>query len=227
VTTVVPIALDRVTYPGGHPLASGRGLVNVFLVVHRDGPILVDTGVGRGHSLIDRAYRPERGDLAAALAGHGLATGDVRHVVNTHLHFDHAGRNLEFTASAFHVQRVELDGAGAEGYTVRDWLGLGTLHYRPVEGEATIAPGVSVLPTPGHTLGHQSVLVETDEGLVVIAGQAAGSPAEFAEVVRSGVPPRTDPPDYPEAYVRSLGTIASREPVRVYFSHHAEPWGAA
>ncbi len=226
-TSVVPITLDFVSYPAGHPLAGGRGVVNVFLIVHPDGPILVDTGVGGGSRFIDRAYAPVRGDLEAVLAGHGVRVAAIRTVVHTHLHFDHIGRNREFPEATIYAQRTEIEAAAEAGYTVDAWLGLDSLTYRALDGEAEIARGVTVIPTPGHTAGHQSVLVETGEGLVAIAGQAAGSAAEFAEVLRTGRPPATDPPEHAEAYVASIARLAGWRPGRVYFSHHEGSWAPA
>ncbi len=199
-------------------------MVNVFLIEHPRGPILVDTGVGEGSRFIDRAYAPVRGDLKAALARHGVEVAEIGTVILTHLHFDHIGRNGEFPGATFFAQRAEIEAAAVPAYTVSEWLGLETLSYVAVDGEAEVARGVTLIPTPGHTLGHQSVLVETDHGLEAIAGQAASSPGEFAEVLRTGRLPGIDPPDWPEAYVASILRLAAPRPARVYFSHHEGAW---
>jgi L-ascorbate metabolism protein UlaG (beta-lactamase superfamily) len=92
-------------------------------------------------------------------------------VVNTHLHFDHCGGNRLFPGVPIHVQRRELADARTEdNYTVREWVDFPGATYVEHDGDAEILPGVSLLPAPGHTSGHQIVVVETDEGPVVLGG---------------------------------------------------------
>jgi hypothetical protein len=69
------------------------------------------------------------------------------------------------------VQRRELADARTEdNYTVREWVDFPGATYVEHDGEAEILPGVRLLPAPGHTAGHQIVVVETDEGPVVLGG---------------------------------------------------------
>ena len=99
-----------------------------------------------------------------------LIPRDVVCVINTHLHFDHCGGNRVFAGTPIHVQRAEREAARADGYTVPAWVEFEGATYVEHDGEAEILAGVRVLPTPGHSPGHQSVLVDTDDGLVVLAG---------------------------------------------------------
>ena len=94
-------------------------------------------------------------------------------VVNTHLHFDHCGGNRLFPGVPIHVQRRELAEARGDNYTVREWVDFPGAMYIEHDGEAEILPGVRLLPAPGHTAGHQIVVVETDEGPVVLGGDVA------------------------------------------------------
>lgn len=64
--------------------------------------------------------------------------------------------------------------------------GLPGAQYRLLDGETKILPGVRLLPTPGHTPGHQSLLVETAMGLAILAGQAVYAAAEFAAIRTTG-----------------------------------------
>src|SRR5919201_1821893 len=104
---------------------------------------------------------------------------DVVCVINTHLHFDHCGGNRLFAGTPTHVQRVEREAAREPDYTIPEWVEFDGATYVEHDGEAEIVPGVRVLPTPGHTPGHQSVLVDTDDGLVVVAGDVAYRWDEF------------------------------------------------
>jgi N-acyl homoserine lactone hydrolase len=179
--------------------------VYVHVIDHPEGRILVDTGLTALHPLVedmDPRLRP--------VSDWDLDPATVDIVVNTHLHFDHAGGNHLFAGKPIHVQRIELeDGRHAEDYTIREWVdpeGV-ELQYVPVDGEATLLPGVRLLPAPGHTRGSQIVVVETDEGVVVIAGDSAVWGAELDD-------PQTDG----QRLIRSL------EPREVWMSHAAEPW---
>jgi len=101
-------------------------------------------------------------------------------VVNTHLHFDHCGGNRLFPGVPIHVQRQELaDARTQEGYTIREWVDFPGATYVEHDGEAEILPGVRLVPAPGHSAGHQIVVVETDEGPVVLGGDVGYS---FAEI---------------------------------------------
>ncbi len=79
------------------------------------------------------------------------------------------------------MQRLEREAARAEDYTVHEWVEFEGAEYVELDGARELAPGVRVLPTPGHTPGHQSVLVDTEDGLAVVAGDVAYSWAEFDE----------------------------------------------
>jgi glyoxylase-like metal-dependent hydrolase (beta-lactamase superfamily II) len=80
--------------------------VHAWLVRHPDGLILVDTGIGTGHPLIDEWYRPRVTPLADALDGAGADVRDVEAVILSHLHFDHCGQHAA-VAAPVHVQATE------------------------------------------------------------------------------------------------------------------------
>jgi len=88
-----------------------------YLIDHRDGLLLVDTGMG-SHPEVDVHYQPKRYPLREALAGAGAKPEDIRIVVNCHLHFDHCGGNPSLTRRPIFTQRIELEAAQAnDGYT--------------------------------------------------------------------------------------------------------------
>src|SRR5689334_9963591 len=92
-------------------------------------------------------------------------------VINTHLHFDHCGGNHLFAGVPIHVQARELaDARSEDDYTIREWVEFEGASYVEHDGEIEVLPGIRLVPTPGHTTGHQSVLVE---GVAVIGGDVA------------------------------------------------------
>ena len=177
---VVPLHLADVTYPASHPLAGQDGPVLAFAIRHPDGTVLVDTGIGQGNEWIEANYRPRSRDVREALVGAKLDPDNVRAIVNSHLHWDHCGQNRAFPGVPTYVQQSELDLALREGHTIVEWVDFPDARYEAVEGDRDIVEGVSVLATPGHTPGHQSVTVRTGDGLVLIVGQAAQDARSFA-----------------------------------------------
>jgi N-acyl homoserine lactone hydrolase len=183
--------------------------VPAFLVEHPGtGPILVDTGLHptcvsdvtgnmgpAGRILYEIRMAPEQA-LRAQLAAHGLRPEDVRVVIMTHLHADHASAVSEFSAATFVVDRREwaaaADGRALGGYHRRqfdhafDWR---TLDYdgESVESFAGFAQSldlfgdgsVRVVSTPGHTRGHQSVVLKTRRREVLVIGDAAYTEREL------------------------------------------------
>ena len=107
-------------------------------------------------------------------------------------------------------------------YTVADWIDVPGLSYEVLEGEAKVAPGLRLIPTPGHTAGHQSLVVDASDGNVVLAGQAVQSQAEWEGATGpsvSGASAARDP-----RYPRSVDRLRSLDPVRVHFAHDPAVW---
>ena len=143
---------------------------------HPHGLVLVDTGMIDTTPELDEEWQPTPHPLPDDLVRR------VAVVVNTHLHFDHCGGNRLFPAVPIHVQRRELADARTEDdYTVRAWVDFPGATYVEHDGEAEILSGVRLVPAPGHSAGHQIVVVETDEGPVVLGGDVGYS---FQELER-------------------------------------------
>jgi N-acyl homoserine lactone hydrolase len=162
------------------------------------GTILVDTGMVDSTPSLDADWRP-------VLRPWPLDEEPVA-VINTHLHFDHCGGNRRLAGVPTFVQRVELEAAVEPNYLV-DWVHFPGESYVELDGDAALFEGVSVLFTPGHSPGHQSVVVECDEGLVVLGGDVTYSMQELID----GATP-------------SIRRIHELSPAKVYLAHHREPW---
>jgi N-acyl homoserine lactone hydrolase len=151
-------------------LAEGERMpVYVHVIDHPDAHVLVDTGMTELHPAVadlDRRLVP-LSEQASDLAGIDI-------VVNTHLHYDHCGGNRLFGGGPIHVQARELaDARSLDDYTIREWVDFDGATYVEHEGEVELLPGIRLLSTPGHTDGHQSVLVETGGRPVVVGGDVA------------------------------------------------------
>lgn len=150
--------------------------------------ILVDTGVKSA----DSAYMREHGrtvgppgggpePLVDGLAAHGVAPADVDTVVLTHLHHDHSSNNDLFENAEFFVQSTELSAARspppifADAYPRDNVDALERMDLTAIDGEHAVRPGLDLVPTPGHTIGSQSVVVETAGGPHVLMADLAYS----------------------------------------------------
>lgn len=152
-----------------------------LLIEHDAGLVLVDTGAGNKESAkftdiygLENAGAGGRTALEDALAGLGHRPEDVAWVINTHLHFDHAGGNTwrdaggalrpAFPRARYVVQRGELEFARLRNERIQaSYLphNFEPIDFLAVHGEAEPLPGIRCLPTPGHVPGHQSILVES------------------------------------------------------------------
>jgi glyoxylase-like metal-dependent hydrolase (beta-lactamase superfamily II) len=190
-----------------------------WVVRHPDGPIVVDTGVGIGNAAIDGWYQPRVTPLVDALAGVGVDPRDVAAVVLSHLHFDHCGQQAAL-ACPVHVQATEHEAARAQDYTVPEWADIPAERLRLVDGDADLAPGVRIAATPGHTPGHQSVVVEGGGRRVVLAGQCVYRSAEL----REGSPSTANMhgADWVEAGRTSVRRLLALGPATAQVSHDAE-----
>ena len=157
-----------------------------LLIEHESGLVLIDTGAGNKES--DKFYDiygvENRGasgatQLEDGLRGLGVTPKDVSLVINSHLHFDHAGGNttrdasgktsLTFPKARYVVQKGEYKFAThtnertAASYFPHNFVPIQESgRFDLVSGEAKIVAGISVMPTPGHVPHHQGIRLESD-----------------------------------------------------------------
>jgi glyoxylase-like metal-dependent hydrolase (beta-lactamase superfamily II) len=141
-----------------------------LLVESEDLRILVDTGIGELPEKIVKYFKPDRSmTIEKSLRKVGLSPEDITTVVNTHLHVDHCGNNHLFKGARFVVQETEHAYAKnphrfQKGAYVKSLFD--TSRFRTVNGTHQLTEDVTLIPTPGHTPGHQSVLVEGEKRYV-------------------------------------------------------------
>ncbi|MDH6141535.1 MULTISPECIES: N-acyl homoserine lactonase family protein [Kitasatospora] len=195
-----------------------------YLVRRAEGLVLFDTGMGAADTETEAHYRPRRRPLEAALAGAGVEVADIDVVVNCHLHFDHCGGNPLLGGKPILVQRGELAEARRGEYTFEELVDFPGVVYEELGGEAEVWPGVWVIPTPGHTAGHQSLVVRQADGTVLLAGQAHDFASEFASAQlarRAALEGVAQPlPNYR----RWVDRLMEFDPRRVLFAHDCSVW---
>ena len=158
-----------------------------LLIEHSDGLVLIDTGAGnKDDQKFKDIYGLENdGDPGPTVLEDGIREAghdpkDVKWVINTHLHFDHAGGNtmkkpdgsvaLAFPGATYVVQKGEFDFAATPNERIRasyladNYMPVASAgRFRFVIGEVEVLPGIFAMPTPGHTPHHQSIVLR-DEG---------------------------------------------------------------
>jgi glyoxylase-like metal-dependent hydrolase (beta-lactamase superfamily II) len=156
-----------------------------LLIEHPSGLVLIDTGAGNKESEkfkdiygLENVGAEGATMLEDGLKQIGVAPSDIALVINTHLHFDHAGGNtrarpdgsleISFPNATYIVKRGEFDYAThtnertAASYFERNYVPLEAADkIEFVSREKEIVKGIKVIPTPGHTPFHQSVLIES------------------------------------------------------------------
>lgn len=181
---------------GGDPHNSSMDMdYFVWMIVGDERKFIVDLG------FTEETARTRRRNFLRcpiqALASLGADPAEVRDVIITHLHYDHAGNFHRFPNARFHLQEKEMSyatgrhmrpGRLAHGYNVEDVVGMVRLNFAGrldlYSGDRELAPGVSVHHVGGHTMGIQCVRVFTERGWIVLASDVS----HYYENLASGRP---------------------------------------
>lgn len=220
---------ERAAFPWAfHGTEAWAWHVHAFVVETPDAVVLIDTGTGSFGP-----YRPWAEADPDAWAS--LDVGDVRHVVLTHLHADHAGGVEEsalvprFANAAYHLHPSDLrhfESTHPDAYVaIRPAQRLEELGVlRTQDANHDVAPGIRVIHSPGHTPGHRAVLVRDGGEGLLLTGDLLHQPTHVAN------------PTWPSSHDEdALLGVASRRLLlwraythgwRVGVSHFAQPFGA-
>ena len=209
-----------------------------FLIRHERGTVLFDTGVDcRAHldpvarlgKRISSAFALRAApheNVSDQLASVGLKCDDVTHVINSHFHFDHCGCNTLFPRATFIVQRAEMDMARSpeSPYDAAYWDH--PFDYRLVHGAHDVfGDGTLVLlPTPGHTAGHQSLRVRAAPGVdLVLAADACYTAEHLAREILPPVRATWNAQTMIETYGQ-LRSLQEHHGCRLVFGHDPHQW---
>ena len=188
--TVTPLCCGSMTFDKSVLVAGHTGVEieapSIVYLIEAEETVLVDTSFGDPDLMEERhpgfgCHRDPDQELDAVLASEGYDPGDVDTVVLSHLDWDHcynpdrfeearilaSRRELEYAIAPYpmHANRYEAKSLGRQP----PWLAV---DVTPIEGETRICEGVTAFPTPGHTVGHQSLAVDTGDGTTVVAVDA-------------------------------------------------------
>jgi N-acyl homoserine lactone hydrolase len=210
----------------GHTLEMVSGC---YLVQMSDGKnILIDSGLPADYTRPPGMPPAEQEKhVLEYLADLGLRPEDIDILICTHFDVDHAGYHDAFAQAEFIVQRkhYELARGGHPRFALaRAHWDHPALHYRLVDGDTEILPGLTLLETSGHAFGHQSVLVRLPQiGPVLLAIDAVIMQRLFTPDRKKW--PLDDDEDQLRASTRKLLGLVEREHVGlVIFGHDGQQW---
>ncbi|OYV72768.1 MAG: hypothetical protein B7Z72_04045 [Gemmatimonadetes bacterium 21-71-4] len=218
-----------------------------LLVEHERGLVLIDNGLGNKESAkfheiygVENAGAGGRTWLEDALAQLKVPASDITMMIDSHLHFDHAGGNtyvdadgqirLSFPRARYVVQRAEYQwathtnertAASYFGHNFAPVMEAGRLEL--VQGEVEILPGVHLMPTPGHTPGHQSVRLTSGGETAIFLSDLVPTAAHLPLPWIMGYD--VEPLVTLESKRRLLKTAADQRWLLVFVHDAANAWG--
>ena len=223
---VIALPTGEFTFPVDGDYYPGQsGVVVAYAIRHANGVFLFDTGFAPAGPELEPFYgnwniKPR--NIDEVLADAGLDRTEISAIANCHLHLDHSGQNAAFPGIPIHVQRAEWSAAHAEDYTYLPSIDFPGATYVELDGETELTPGMRLLPTPGHSPGHQSLVIDSPDGVLLLAGQAVYTRGEWAGAAdaREGLSPAPDK----VAYRQSVERLRALNPRRVLFGHDRRGW---
>jgi glyoxylase-like metal-dependent hydrolase (beta-lactamase superfamily II) len=161
----------------------GTVIAPCFVIRHPKGTLLWDTGLGDKIGEVKGGMDPAPGihvqvdtTLADQLKAIGLAAADITYVAFSHFHFDHTGNANAFAASTWIVNKAELawaSGSGSPAVAPDSFSAVKTAKTQMIDGDHDVFGDgtVRILKAPGHTPGHQALMLKLKKsGTVILSG---------------------------------------------------------
>ncbi|UCC33746.1 MAG: N-acyl homoserine lactonase family protein [Candidatus Bathyarchaeota archaeon] len=194
-----------------------------LLIITDEKRVLIDTGIGElpeKYMKFHIVKRTPEETLKTQLQRYNLEPEDIDVIINTHLHFDHCGNNKDFANALFYVQADELryahnpDRFQKSGY-LQESFDV-EVKYIPIQGSHRVTENINILPTPGHSIGHQSVVIRKGGKNIVYCGDAAPIRENIERRNIPGVLYRSD------LALRSIDRLRKIENAEYIFAHERE-----
>lgn len=222
--------LDQANIGGGaHPSA-----VNAFLIDIDDRRILVDTGTAS-------LFGPTLGQLPLVMAALGVDPASIDTVIFTHMHGDHIGGTVAdggnpFTNATLHVASADVDFWTSEDIQAQapeafksafdlaraSLASFGDRVETFGTGEETLAPGLTTMPLPGHTVGHTGLMLENDGDALLIVADLMHVPAVQLAMPAVTIGFDTDQDQARETRLKTMDMVAT-DGLMIGGSHIALP----
>ena len=241
--TVVPLCLGWMSNDAGVLVSGADGVMRYpipgYAIVHERGTVIFDTGL---HDTLMTSSE-ELGFLAdvftvelshedlieTRLAAAGIETAQVTHLVNSHLHFDHCGRNGPLAHATTLLQTDEWEAAHDPRPSTYIGVPLDEVeagHIELLDGAHDVFGDGTVVcvPTPGHTAGHQSLLVKESTASGAESALLVGDACYLRTMLTDGILP---PFAYDSKQQRQSYDILSTyeaDGARLIFSHDVDHW---
>lgn len=235
------LTCGHVTIPTAMLLANREGFTRVpitsYLIEHPRGRAVFDTGlnlktlhqpavyVGDLLAALHEFHYSAGEDVGSRLTGVDVDPASVDYVINSHLHFDHCGGNELLPNATVVVQRLELEAARQDEGQLRGYVTADFETGQPwqlIDGEHDLFGdgSVTLIPTHGHTPGHQSVRVRTNTGEFVLCGDACYLKETLDTMTLPGV--ITDP----DGFTRSLDLFRDLQSrgATIMYGHDLDFW---
>lgn len=188
-----------------------------------DPQALARTGSAEPPTLVP--FGTQRDSVSGQLATLGLRPADVTLVVNSHLDFDHCGGNAHFAHCPLMLQAAEMEAARTRRdlYETDGGWDAPEMRYQTIQGDYPLASGAELLATPGHTPGHQSLLVRLPASGPMLFTFDAVYTAALWQADELG---RGAEPEQARASMDRLRRVAAETGAQVVFGHDPEQWAS-
>ena len=226
---VTALPLGDFTFGPDDPWPGEAGLVVGYAIRHPGGVFLFDTGfvladqddpdLGEFYGKYKVRPRP----VLEALDAAGIDREEITAIANCHLHLDHCGQNELFPGIPIYVQPAEWAAAHEPDYTVSRVTDFPGARFEHVAGDHEVAAGIRIFATPGHSPGHQSIVVEAPDGALLLVGQAVYSHGEWAGLTGARYGSTDDGANH-AVYAASFDRLRALKPKRVLFGHDRRGW---